>query len=99
MSNLHLDDPIAEINREIRWADQHGDRYGARELRAIRDDLIRAECQQAAQAAPEAAQSNRWEDHVDWGQGLTEDVFWQAVADANGLDVSEIADGDIVDWI
>lgn len=30
---------------------------------------------------------------------LTEDDFWQAVADANDLDVSEIADGDVIEWL
>jgi hypothetical protein len=30
---------------------------------------------------------------------LTDEVFWQAVADANDLDVSEIADGDVFDWL
>lgn len=37
---------------------------------------------------------------VQEGQApLTEDDFWQAVADANDLDVSEIADGDVFDWL
>lgn len=44
-----------------------------------------------------------WQDHVDWDaverRGLTEDDFWFAVADANGLDYGDIADGDIVDWL
>lgn len=45
-----------------------------------------------------------WHDHVDWDAverrgGMTEDDFWHAVADAEGLDYSDIADGDIVDWL
>lgn len=30
---------------------------------------------------------------------LTEDDFWQAVADAFDLDISEIADGDPMEWL
>jgi hypothetical protein len=30
---------------------------------------------------------------------FTEDELWEAIAEANGLDYSEIADGDLVDWI
>jgi hypothetical protein len=40
-----------------------------------------------------------WQDFVDWESPLTEDVFWQAVSDANDLDYSEIADGDIAEWL
>jgi hypothetical protein len=40
-----------------------------------------------------------WQDFVDWESPLTEVVFWQAVADANDLDYSEIADGDIAEWL
>jgi hypothetical protein len=40
-----------------------------------------------------------WQDFVDWDSPLTEDAFWQAVADANDLDYSEIADGDIAEWL
>jgi hypothetical protein len=31
--------------------------------------------------------------------GFTEDDLWEAIADANDVDVSEIADGDLVDWL
>ena len=30
---------------------------------------------------------------------FTEDDLWEAIAEANGLDVSEIMDGDLVDYI
>lgn len=30
---------------------------------------------------------------------FTEDDLWQAIADANDVDYSEIADGDLVDWL
>lgn len=30
---------------------------------------------------------------------LTEELVWQAIADAEGVDYSEIADGDLVDWL
>lgn len=29
----------------------------------------------------------------------TEDDLWEAIAEAAGLDVSEIADGDLVEWL
>ena len=28
-----------------------------------------------------------------------EDDLWEAIAEANGLDVSEIMDGDLVEWL
>ncbi len=40
-----------------------------------------------------------WHDHVDFEKPLDEQDVWQAIADANGLDYSEIADGDILDWL
>ena len=30
---------------------------------------------------------------------FTEDDLWEAIAEANGMDVSEIADGDLVEWL
>lgn len=30
---------------------------------------------------------------------FTEEDLWEAIAEANGLDVSEIADGDLVEWL
>lgn len=30
---------------------------------------------------------------------FTEDDLWEAIADANGVDVSEIADGDLAEWL
>lgn len=46
--------------------------------------------------------SKNWEDFIDWdrpGFVLTEEDFWQAIADANDLDYSEVADGDIAEWL
>jgi len=40
-----------------------------------------------------------WEDFIDWDQPLTEEAVWQAIADAEGVDYGEIADGDLVDWL
>jgi hypothetical protein len=40
-----------------------------------------------------------WQDHHDPDAPLTEDSLWQAIADAEGLDYSEIADGDLVEWL
>ena len=39
-----------------------------------------------------------WQDHHA-GASYTEESVWQAIADAEGLDYSEIADGDLVDWL
>lgn len=43
--------------------------------------------------------STDWHDHIDWDAPLTEEAVWQAIADANDLDYSEIADGDLVEWL
>jgi hypothetical protein len=40
-----------------------------------------------------------WMDLIDWSAPLTEDDLWAAIAEANGVDVSEIADGDLLDWL
>tara|TARA_A100001037_G_scaffold256263_1_gene242329 strand:- start:311 stop:514 length:204 start_codon:yes stop_codon:yes gene_type:complete len=44
------------------------------------------------------------ENHIDWDhveeQGfLDEDTFWEAVSDMTGRDVSEVADGDPMEWL
>jgi len=43
--------------------------------------------------------SNQWQDFLDPDAPLTEDAVWQAIADANDLDYSEIADGDLFEWL
>jgi hypothetical protein len=30
---------------------------------------------------------------------FTEDDLWEAIAEANGVDYSEIADGDLAEWL
>lgn len=40
-----------------------------------------------------------WQDYHDPKAPYTEESVWQAIADANGLDYSEIADGDLVEWL
>jgi hypothetical protein len=40
-----------------------------------------------------------WMDLIDWDRPLSEDDVWQAIADAEGVDFSEIADGDLTDWL
>lgn len=30
---------------------------------------------------------------------FTEDDLWEAIAEANGMDYSEIADGDLAEWL
>lgn len=44
-------------------------------------------------------QKNNWWDFIDENAPLTEDAVWQAIADANDLDYSEIADGDLFEWL
>lgn len=46
-----------------------------------------------------STETNRWEDLVDWSRPVSEDDVWQAIADANGLDYDEIADGDLFEWL
>jgi hypothetical protein len=48
--------------------------------------------------------TNTWFDHlpkqVQEGKApITEEDVWQAIADMNDLDYSEIADGDLLEWL
>jgi hypothetical protein len=38
-------------------------------------------------------------DYLPEGVDFTEEELWEAIAEANGLDVREIMDGDLVEWI
>lgn len=38
-------------------------------------------------------------DFLDEDTPLTEETLWQAIADAEGVDYSEVADGDIAEWL
>lgn len=38
---------------------------------------------------------NRWFPNGNY----TEDDVWEAIAEANGMDYSEIADGDLAEWL
>ena len=38
-------------------------------------------------------------DYLPEDGDFTEEDLWEAIAEANGLDVSEIADGDLVDFL
>lgn len=38
-------------------------------------------------------------DFLPEDEPLTEESVWQAIADAEGVDYSEIADGDLADWL
>ena len=40
-----------------------------------------------------------WQSFIDADEPLTEELVWQAIADANDLDYSEIADGDLLEWL
>ena len=40
-----------------------------------------------------------WHDYLDDDAPLTEESVWQAIADANGVDYSEVADGDLAEWL
>lgn len=51
----------------------------------------------------------RLDEHADTKKGymallpedgnFTEDDLWEAIAESNGVDVSEIMDGDLVEWL
>jgi hypothetical protein len=43
--------------------------------------------------------SRDWQHYHDPDQPPTERSVWQAIADANDLDYSDIADGDLVEWL
>lgn len=43
--------------------------------------------------------STDWRDHVNWARPVTEEDVWSALADANGLEYSDIADGDLAAWL
>jgi hypothetical protein len=47
----------------------------------------------------EPTKPTSWQDFLDPDAPLTEDSVWQAIADANDLDYSEIADGDLFEWL
>lgn len=41
-----------------------------------------------------------WDVLAEWGISTpTEDQLWEAIAEASGVDYSEIADGDLVEWL
>lgn len=40
-----------------------------------------------------------WHDYIDVEYPLTEESLWQALADALGVDYSEIADGDLAEYL
>ena len=37
--------------------------------------------------------------HLPADGNFTEDDLWEAIAEANGVDASEIMDGDLVEWL
>lgn len=43
--------------------------------------------------------SGVWQDYIDDSVPMTEESLWEAIAEANGVEYSEIADGDLVDWL
>ena len=43
--------------------------------------------------------SRDWHHYHDPALPPTERSVWQAIADANDLDYSDIADGDLVEWL
>jgi|TARA_R110002167_G_scaffold146069_1_gene337316 hypothetical protein len=40
-----------------------------------------------------------WQDYHAEDRLFTEESVWQAIADAEGLDYNEIADGDLAEWL
>ena len=38
-------------------------------------------------------------DYLPEDGNFTEDDLWEAIAESNGLDVSDIMDGDLAEWI
>ena len=44
-------------------------------------------------------QHTGWMDFVDWEAPVNEDDLWEAIAEANGVEYDEIADGDLLEFI
>ena len=47
----------------------------------------------------EKARKKSYIDYLPEDGNFDEDDLWEAIAEANGLDVSEIMDGDLVEWL
>lgn len=47
------------------------------------------------------AKKTYWEVLEEWGLtgSYTEDDLWEAIAEASGVDYSDIADGDLTEWL
>jgi len=43
--------------------------------------------------------SQSFYDYLPEDGNFTEEDLWEAIAESNGLDVSEIMDGDLVEWL
>ena len=55
--------------------------------------------QEMARKASENARRASYVDYLPESGNFTESDLWDAIADANGLDVSEISDGDLAEWL
>lgn len=40
-----------------------------------------------------------YQDHLPKDGNFSEEELWEAIAEANGVDYSEIADGDLAEWL
>lgn len=45
------------------------------------------------------ARKQSYMDYLPEDGNFTEEDLWEAIAEANGLDVDEIMDGDLVEWL
>ena len=48
---------------------------------------------------PNAVPSKGYMDYLPADGRFTEEDLWEAIAEANGMDASEIMDGDLVEWL
>jgi hypothetical protein len=49
--------------------------------------------------ARQKARKPTYYDYLPEDGNFTEEDLWEAIAEANGLDVDEIMDGDLVEWL
>lgn len=61
--------------------------------------VLRGEALKKAQAKEKAMKKPTYMDFLPEDGNFTEEDLWEAIAEANGLDYSEIADGDLAEWL
>lgn len=92
---------ITEDGRMARgWGDTEAEAREALAARAPQYDCDGEGCAHCAAPAPAApAARGTYMDYLPEDGKFSEDDLWDAIAEANGLDASEIMDGDLAEWL